>query len=182
MTRPTTLHDAVEIARQAWLREVREGAIAQTTAAHYIRLLDDLLGFAAAHGVAGLDELDARLCRNWVRAPLSTAGPRARSRAGTPSAASTMRGRQTALRRAAEHWLTLGMLVVNPVPDDVIRPEGVDRPHPLTPPAVALLRLSGRVGLRDTMRPAMLRRPLPGPRNRESRLWSWRHLTPARLS
>ena len=107
------------------------------------------------------------MCQAWIHAPLPLTRTRSRSGDGQSSAASTRRGRQTALRRAAKLWLELGLLVDSPVPDDLIRRERVGTPHPLTPPEVVQLRLSGRVGPRDTLRPAMVEAALAGASQQE---------------
>lgn len=138
-----------------------------STAQGYAKNLKAFYGYARAHGVHLLDGVDQRLCRNWIEAPLSAAYQRRRSPAQQMASGSTRRGRQTVLRRAAKLWLELGLLVVSPVPDDVIRRQRVGKPQPLTPPEVAHLRLSGRVGPRDTLRPAMVEAALAGASQQE---------------
>ncbi len=148
-------------------RTLESGSIGEGTAAQYSKALNAFLRYAEAHDVHSIDEVDQKLCQAWIHAPLPLTSARSRSKAGQSSAASTRRGRQSALRRAAKLWLELGLLVVSPVPDDVIRRERVDKPHPLTPPEVAQLRLSGRVGPRDTLRPAMVEAALAGASQQE---------------
>jgi len=157
-----SLQVAVNTAQVTWMAESRKGTIDERTAVQYAKALSTFQMFAEANGILSVRAVDRKLCEAWIHAPLPSANARSRTRAGRSSGASTRRRRQTALRRAAKLWLSLGILVVNPVPGDVIRPEGLATTYPLTPPEVALLRSFGRVGLRDTLRPAMVEAAIAG--------------------
>ena len=167
LSKRTSLSAAVTAAEEAWLAERQAGSLTAGTTQGYTKNLKAFYGYAQAHGVYFLNDVDGRLCRDWIDAPLSAASQRSRSPTRHLASGSTRRGRQSALRRAAKLWLELGMLVVNPVPDEVIRRERVVKPHPLTPPEVAHLRLAGRVGPRDTLRPAMVEAGLAGASQQE---------------
>ena len=162
MARTSSLHSSVALVQRLWLAEARAGAISSATAKDYTRELAAFRGFAETLGIHSLDSIDTELCRMWIAAPIRTTSRGSRSEDKNRPSTSTRRRRQTSLRRAVHFWLKKGLIAASPISDEVIRGHITQGSLPLTPPEVSQLRLSGRVGTRDNLRPAMVEAALAG--------------------
>lgn len=156
------LSDVLAETATAWRAEAAAGRLTEFTVAKYLDAVRVFVAFAQASGVETVEEIDEAICSAWLRAPISAASPGSRARAGAPPSTSASRNRQVVLRRAVGLWRARGWIDTDPVPATVFAPVSARAVPPLTVPEVKRLRISGRVGARDTFYPAVVAGALAG--------------------
>lgn len=149
------------VAAEVWAERVRAGELSLATQALYEGTLARFLLFAGACGVHDIADLDRRLCERFVFAGVSGLSA-CDVRRGRRPAAQTSRIRLIALRgfwaAAVQSGLdgqdpTLGVKISRTASRDLF---------PLTPPEADELRLRGRCGAEDTLRPVQVVLALAG--------------------
>jgi site-specific recombinase XerD len=161
-SRDTEIEDAAARSAVVWTARVGRGDLARSTASSYLGALERFLRFARASGVAEIADLDRQTCERFVFAGVAGLGD-IDARRGRRPAPQTSRIRRIVLRAM---WAGAVQAGLTALPDPTlgigITSSQVRHVTSLTPVEAASLRLRGRCGPEDTLRPVQVMLALGG--------------------
>jgi site-specific recombinase XerD len=162
MIGPVTLHVARERAGEYLGERLAAGEVNQRSHDLYLRHVGVFLRYLTAQGMTDTSGITPRLVDAWVDAPISSASPGSRGRAGAAASLSTRRNRQVSIRGVMRDWATRGWVDEAVVPSRVIDRTPSQAPCPLTPAEAKRLRVAGQQSPADSLLPALVALGLAG--------------------
>ena len=156
------LEPLVAAARRYWARRMDAGLLTCETQRLYLTTAERFVRFAGLRRCGGPFKIDAELCRSFAFAAISGQGKTDRRRGRRP-APQTSRIRLIVVRAVWAAGVEAGVAAgPDPTLGVTVMSRQVRELFPLTPGEVVALRLQGRCGPEDTLRPVQVGLALAG--------------------